>query len=182
VSANHLFALERRTGALLWKFTTPTQIFSTPAVADGAVYFHARNDYVYALRAADGALLWKVPAPNPQDDFSIFADMAKSSPAVGLGKVFVGVGPELLALDQKTGKVLWRAAAGGRVDSSPLIVGKTVYVGSDDRRAYGFDAGTGKQTWAFATGGKVSVSPSAGEGLLLVGSNDGFLYAFAPER
>jgi outer membrane protein assembly factor BamB len=161
-----------------WKFPTPTQIFATPAVSDGVVYFHARNDHIYAVAAGYGALLWKTPAPAPQDEFTVFADMVKSSPAVAAGKVLVGIDRDLVALDAKTGAPLWRAATARAVHSSPLVVGRTVYVGSEDRNVYGFDLATGRQTWSFQTGGKVSISPAVGEGLLLIGSNDGYLYAF----
>lgn len=179
LSGSSVFALDARSGRERWRFRTPTQIFATPAVSRGLLYVHARGDHVYALRAADGSVAWKVPAPSAQGETSAFADMAKSSPAVARGKVYVGVGRELLALDAGTGAVRWRQPTGGAVDSSPLVVGGTVYVGSDDRSVYGFDAETGRRVWSFATGGKVSVSPSAGERLLLVGSNDGFLYAFS---
>lgn len=178
VSQIFLYALDPRTGALRWKFPTPTQIYATPAVADGVVYVHARNDHVYALSAADGALRWKTPAPSPQDQFTALADMVKSSPAVARGKVLVGMDQDLVALDARTGAQLWRAATGRGVHSSPLVVGQTVYVGSDDRSVYAFDLATGKKTWSFATGGRVSISPAVGEGLMLIGSNDGFLYAF----
>lgn len=182
VSTNHLFALRAADGAVRWKFPVDKQIFSTPAVAAGTVYFHARDDYVYAVETDGGRLRWKVPAPAPQNEFSVFSDMAKSSPAVARGRVYVGVGKELLALSAADGEVLWRSAVGARVDASPLVVGSTVYVGSDDRNLYGFDAVTGAQTWRFETGGRVSISPSAGEGLVLFGSNDGRLYAFEAAR
>jgi outer membrane protein assembly factor BamB len=182
MSKNHLFALDPATGGVRWKFSTPTQIFSTPAVADGVVYFHARNDHVYAVAAKDGALLWKTPAPSPQDEFSVFADMVKSSPAVAKGRVIVGIDRDLVALDARTGAPLWRAATGRGVHSSPLVVGRTVYVGSNDRNVYGFDLETGGKVWSFPTGGKVSVSPAVGEGMLLIGSNDGYLYAFEPAK
>lgn len=178
VSKIHLFALDPATGAVRWKFATPTQIFATPAVADGVVYVHARNDHVYAMDAKSGTVLWKTPAPSPQDQFMALADMVKSSPAVAKGKVLVGIGTELVALDAKTGAPLWRAPTDKGVHSSPLVVGDSAYVGSDDRYFYAFDLATGKKTWSFPTGGKVSISPAVGEGLLLIGSNDGFLYAF----
>lgn len=177
VRQNHLLALGTD-GKELWRFPTAKQIFSTPAVSGGLVYFHARDDHVYAVDARSGALVWKTPAPYPQDEFSIFADMNKSSPAVAGGRIFVGVGRDVLALDAKTGRELWRYATGGKVDSSPLVVGETVYVGSDDRGLYGLEASSGNLSWTYRTGGKVSGSFFAGGGLLLIGSNDGWLYAF----
>ncbi|MDF1555669.1 MAG: PQQ-like beta-propeller repeat protein [Deferrisomatales bacterium] len=178
VSANHLFSLQARTGKLRWKRSSPTQIYATPAVVDGVVYYCARDDHVYAVKAADGELVWKTRAGYPQDDFSVFSDMLKSSPAVAGDKLFIGVGLDLLALDRRTGTLLWKASTGGQVDSSPLVVGGTVYVGSDDQNFYGFSADTGAERWRYRTGARISASPQIGEGLVLIGSNDGFLYAF----
>lgn len=175
---SHLFALRADTGEARWKFSVPKQIYATPALAEGILYVHVRDDHVYALRAADGTLVWKTPAPAPQGENQVFTDLSKSSPAVAPDTVYVGIGHELVALARATGEVRWRTATGRKVDSSPLVVGKTVYVGSDDRNLYGFDAGSGRQLWSFATGGKISVSPVVGASLLLVGSNDGWLYAF----
>jgi serine/threonine-protein kinase len=154
------------------------QIFSTPAVSDGAVYFHVRDDHVYALAAADGSLLWKTPAPAPQGWISVYQDLTKSSPAVDRDRVYVGVNADLVALDRRTGAVLWKASTGRKVDSSPLVVGPTVYVGSDDKTFYAFKAATGERVWSFKTGGRISSPPTSGEGLVLIGSNDGMLYAF----
>jgi outer membrane protein assembly factor BamB len=175
-SAMH--AIDPATGTVKWKFTVPNQIFSTPAVRDGAVYFHVRDDHVYALSAADGSLLWKFPAPSRQNWFDVYQDLTKSSPAVDEARVYVGIEKDLVALDRKTGAVSWRAPTGRKVDSTPLVVGPTVYVGSDDKNLYALDAATGRQVWSFKTGGRVSSSPTYGEGLILVGSNDGYLYAF----
>ena len=156
----------------------PNQIFSTPAVRKGVVYFHVRDDYVYALTTADGSLVWKTPAPSSQSWISIYQDLTKSSPAVDDERVYVGINADLVALDRRTGNVIWKAPTGRKVDSSPLVVGSTVYVGSDDRILYAFAAATGAKLWSFKTGGRLSSTPTAGEGLILIGSNDGALYAF----
>lgn len=175
----NFYALDPDSGEVKWKYPVPTQIFSTPAAADGIVYFHAREDHVYALRAENGSLVWKTPtAPAGRRWDQIWKSPSKSSPAVANGRVFVGIGNDLVALDRGTGRELWRAQTGGNVDSSPLVVGETVYVGSSDNSFYAFSAASGKQTWSFRTGGSVTGSPTSGEGLILIGSNDGTLYAF----
>lgn len=176
--ASHLHAIDPADGSVKWKFRVPSQIFSTPAVSDGVVYFHARDDHIYAVSAEDGALIWKTPAPAPQNWISVYQDLTKSSPSVDGVRVYVGIGPDLTALDRKSGEVLWKAHTGRKIDSTPLVIGDTLYVGSDDRLFYAFDTATGEQRWSFKTGGRISVPPTYGEGLILVGSNDGFLYAF----
>jgi outer membrane protein assembly factor BamB len=108
-------------------------------------------------------------------------DPSKSSPAIAGDRVFVGIDRNLTALDRATGRVLWQAPTGRKVDSTPLVVGDVVYVGSDDRTFYAFDAATGRKVWSYATGGRVSSSPTSGEGLILIGSDDGALYAFEEE-
>jgi len=161
----------------------PKQIFSSPAVKDGVVYVHVRDDQIYALDARDGKVIWKTPAPSPQPGWNlIFMDPSKSSPVVAGDRVFVGIDKDLTALDRATERVLWQAPTGRKVDSTPLVIGEVVYVGSDDRTFYAFDAATGRQVWSYATDGRISASPTAGEGLILIGSDDGALYAFEEER
>jgi outer membrane protein assembly factor BamB len=168
---------------LRWKFPVPKQIFSSPAAVDGVVYVHVRDDHVYALDARDGAVRWKTPAPAPQPFWNpVFMDPTKSSPAVAGARVFVGIDRNLTALDRATGTVLWQAALGKKVDSTPLVVGDVVYVGSDERVFAAFDAATGRRLWSYPMGGRVSASPTAGEGLILIGSDDGALYAFEEAR
>lgn len=175
----NFYALDPGSGVVKWKFPVPTQIFSTPAASDGVVYFHAREDHVYALRAEDGFLAWKTPAAPPGRTWSqIWKSPSKSSPAVAGKRVFVGIGNDLVALDRDTGRELWRAQTGGSVDSSPLVVADTVYVGSGDRSFYAFNVASGKKIWSYETGGSVTGSPTSGDGLIIVGSNDGTLYVF----
>jgi outer membrane protein assembly factor BamB len=47
----NIYALNARTGALLWKYTTGNQVNSSPAVANGVVYVGSSDYNVYALNA-----------------------------------------------------------------------------------------------------------------------------------
>ncbi|MFQ6115951.1 MAG: PQQ-binding-like beta-propeller repeat protein, partial [bacterium] len=77
-----IFALNASTGALIWKYTTGTISYSSPAVADGKVFvMNFYNGTIYALNATTGALVWSY---NTEGTYS------ESSPAVADGKVFVG--------------------------------------------------------------------------------------------
>jgi outer membrane protein assembly factor BamB len=53
---------------------------SSPAVANGMVYFGSGDSYVYALDAATGALRWKGPS----------GDVVHSSPAIAGGNLIIG--------------------------------------------------------------------------------------------
>jgi outer membrane protein assembly factor BamB len=175
----HFYAFDPKDGSVRWKFPVKKQIFSSPAVDGGVVFVHVRDDHIYALDSQSGALIWKTPSPSPQRFWDpVFMDPSKSSPAVDGKRVYVGIHRDLTALDRRTGTVLWKTATGRKVDSTPLIVGETIYVGSDDKHFYAFEAATGKKLWSYKTKGRVSSSPTYGEGLILIGSNDGALYAF----
>jgi len=54
---DNVYALNARTGALLWSHGTGS-VFSSPAVANGLVYVGSYDGNVYALNASTGALLW----------------------------------------------------------------------------------------------------------------------------
>src|SRR5439155_14154109 len=140
----------------LWTGATGNAITSSPAVAGGVVYVGSYDDNLYAFDAAGAtncsggpptatcAPLWT----GATGDFII------SSPAVAGGVVYVGSRDDnLYAFDAagttrcsggpptKTCTPLWTAATGDWVDSSPAVVGGTVYVGSDDHKLYAFGCG-----------------------------------------
>ncbi len=72
---------------------------------------------------------------------------------------------------------IWSFDAGGDVQSSPAVVGRTVYFGSGDGSVYAVDIQTGEALWRFRTDGEVFSSPAVVDGLVLVGSEDNKLYA-----
>lgn len=73
--------------------------------------------------------------------------------------------------------VAWKFRTGGRVISSPLVVGEVVYVGSTDNNLYAIHRGDGTLKWKFETRGAVNSSPAYSNGVVYVNSLDGRLYA-----
>jgi outer membrane protein assembly factor BamB len=149
-----------------WIFTTASDVYSSPAVADGKVYISASDGRVYCLNAATGALIWSYKTGNDA-----------RSPAVADGRVYVGSWDDkVYCLDAVTGASLWNHTTGGAVVSSPAVADGRVYVGSQDGKVYCLNAVTGASIWNYATGGKVYSSPAVVEGKVYVGSEDGNLY------
>jgi len=68
-------------------------------------------------------------------------------------------------------------ATGDAIQSSPALVGDTLYVTSFDGRVYAIDAARGKRRWATATKGPLYASPVVAHGAVYVGSMDHFFYA-----
>ena len=86
------------------------------------------------------------------------------------------------AVDPKTGDKLWEFTTKGRVDSSPVVVGQRVFVGSADGRIYGFDLATGEKVWEYECGGALVGSPAAAERHLVIASDAGVIYCFGEKQ
>jgi outer membrane protein assembly factor BamB len=179
-----MYALDKNSGQLKWKFETDgvqlnsdssgwdrISIDSRPALADSLLVFGSRDGNVYALNAGTGKLKWR---------FSYGPTWAISSPAIADNTVFIGWSDNFLfcAIDLQTGKEKWNYKAGYYVYSSPLIIGKEVFVGAHDGNLYCFDRQTGRKNWQYRTEGGILSSPVYDGVTIYVGSDDGFLYAF----
>src|SRR5208283_3347635 len=102
------------TSMLLWRYTTGSWVYSSPAVVDGVVYVGSEDGSVYALNATSGAKIWGYPTGGSVD----------SSPAVVNGVVYIGSwNGNVYALDASSGAQLWNFTTGSAVHSSPAVVG-----------------------------------------------------------
>jgi len=81
----------------------------------------------------------------------------------------------VIAMRQKDGKTVWRQPISS--ESSPLVVGRRVYVGSWDHRVYALGLGTGKVLWSTLLGGEVDSSAAYSGGIVFVGDNSGTVTA-----
>jgi len=90
-------------------------------------------------------------------------------------------GPEHLGVYESAKPSLaspvWKFKTGGRVISSPLVVGDAVYFGSTDSFIYAVNRADGSLRWKFETQGAVTSSPAFVDGAVIAGSGDGKLYA-----
>jgi outer membrane protein assembly factor BamB len=85
-------------------------------------------------------------------------------------------------LNRNDGKVVWTFQTRGEVDSSPVICGDKVVVGSEDGRLYMIRLSDGSSTWSYEIGQPVTSSPAVARGMVVVGCDDGYVYAFGAVR
>lgn len=163
-------------GGVKWRFKAAGPVRSSPAIAQGIIYFGSADRNLYAVDSATGQMKWKFQA----------GGAVQSSPAVWRGMVYFGSADgSFYALDAKTGQMKWSHKSANShyeggwdyVSSSPAVANGTVYFGSGDYNLYALDARTGKERWKFRTEGMVRSSPAVHEGVIYVGSHDGNLYA-----
>lgn len=93
---------------LSWHYNTGKKAtFQTsPIVIDGVMYITTPFNDVIAINAENGNEIWRYHHKLHSTNFC--CGPANRGPAVGYGKVFtVTIDSRLIALDQKTGKVIW---------------------------------------------------------------------------
>ncbi len=73
--------------------------------------------------------------------------------------------------------VAWKYKTGGPVDSSPIVVNGTVYVGSDDNRLYALYADKWGKKWSFDSGDRISYSPTAYKGMIFFSTRGNKVFA-----
>lgn len=195
-----LYAIDATTGASKWTFATggehrfiakhihgmqpdnepmpdPFDFFlSSPAVANGVVYFGSGDGRIYAVDAASGALKWQVQTGN----------VVHASPAIANGVVYIGGWDTLFrALDAATGRELWTFKTGDDevihnqtgIQSSAAVTDGVVYFGCRDAHLYAVDARTGARVWAYDTKGSwVIGSPAVKDGTVYFATADSGIF------
>jgi alcohol dehydrogenase (cytochrome c) len=143
----------------------PNTVEDTPLEHDGVLYVYGANDHVQALDATNGELLWEYDRPAPPATARAGGGGGQASVhrnfALYQEKVIFGTDDRhMVALDAKTGKVVWDTLLGdekiGRMTSGPMMVKGKVIAGTAGCAAGGcpiiaLDAGSGKEVWRFYT-------------------------------
>ncbi|MFC7186588.1 PQQ-binding-like beta-propeller repeat protein [Halorubrum yunnanense] len=182
--AGHLHALQASTGQREWLFDVTDLdgeysgrfVYSSPAVADGVVYFELQlgtRGRLVAVDARTGNLKWTF-----ENGSTNWTSATLSEETVFFGDVELYDGDSrFYAVDRATGTKRWERVFEDGFNSSPTVVDDTVYVGCDDGHVYAFETETGERRWAFGTDDQVRSSPTVVDGTVYVGSDSGRLYA-----
>ena len=137
--AGHLWALDARTGATLWRADGDGPILHAPAFADGTVYFGTAGRHLWAVDAADGRLRWR---------FRSGPGGFGTAPVVAGGRVLIGGRDgRFYALDAADGGLAWTVETGGPIRTTAAVAGERVLFASDDMHAYAADLRTGRRLW-----------------------------------
>ncbi len=152
---------------VLWHINTHALIEFPPAIFGGVAYLVNKYGNVYAVRLKDKKILWTRIVRERLHG----APIDVTGPAYYGGRVFVAeIGGALIALNAKTGKVDWKENLDAHLESSPLIVGKTLYIGTDSNQVLAIDTADGHKIWEYKDHAAIKASPSFHEGLIYVGN------------
>ena len=149
-----------------WVMELPTDrsLTATPLVVDGVLYFTGSYSVARAVDAKTGKLLWEYDPKTIEhagDRLRIMWD-SNRGPAYYKGKLIIStIDGRLVALDAKTGKMLWETMTidprrSYYITGAPKVFKDKVLIGNggtehEAARGYvtAYDIDTGKQAWRF---------------------------------
>ena len=144
---------------LAWSWSLPPGAnTATPLEHDGVLFVQGYGDQVEALDAATGGLLWHYRRALPEDA----RPSVKKSIALYGNLVYAATSDtHLIALDMKTGRLVWDTELGDRktgmqLTGGPIAAKGKVIIGTGGQQPGGnfiiaLDAGSGKEAWRFRT-------------------------------
>ena len=153
-----------------WVFQAPNagRMETTPLVYDRIMWLTGPSNNAYALDLATGRQLWRYHEAAPSGLHLCCGEVNRGMAAVGDRLYKVNIEGHLLALDAKSGRVIWKVPMadyrlGYSATSAPLVVKNMVLTGMAGAE-YGtrgfidaYDTRTGERIWRFHT------VPMAGE-------------------
>jgi len=154
---------------LLWHYSEKPLLEFPPVYAAGKLYAVNNSGFAFALDANTGKVLWE----------RRIGRLNASSPAYHKGRLYIVnlVPGHIVKLNAKTGKIIWKRSLPGRAESSPLVLGHTVYFGCENGYLYALSTGKGDIRWATPLGGPIKSAPAFRDGVLYVGDYGGEMNA-----
>lgn len=166
----HVYKVDAANGKQVWKTNIGSFVsMSSPVAGDGYIFVGGTYpNYFYALDQKTGRIVWKTTIPGLvatgiSDCTPAYADgIVVQEATVESGDPSRPVANVLLALDAKTGKLLWQQRmSNGPVPpamktATPMIAAGIVYEGSPvDGNFHAFELRTGKKLWTVHLGSQI---------------------------
>jgi outer membrane protein assembly factor BamB len=156
-----------------WSIDTHALIEFPPALAHRVAYTVNKYGDVRAIRLSDHKVLWRrigdrrLTGP-PKD---------VTAPVYHRGLVFFAeLGGDLIALDAASGRRVWERDLHAHLESSPLAIGDTLYLGDDDGDLLALRVSDGRVRWRLATPDAIKASPSHHDGRIFVADYEGAMF------
>jgi outer membrane protein assembly factor BamB len=166
---HYLYCLERKTGALRWKFETEMQVHGSPCIVGDTAVIAGCDGQARVIGVSDG---------QQRTSVKLEGNLA-AAPAHRDGVVYFGsLSGEYLALRLEDTKVLWRKEEkDGQFFSTAAVTADAAIFSSRSNAIFRVNPASGELAWTFHTKGSVDSSPVICREVVYVGSDDGNLYA-----
>jgi outer membrane protein assembly factor BamB len=156
----NLYALDRETGATLWKYPASDIMTATPALYRDLVLIADYAGKVQAVNATDGKLRWSYDAK-----LAVPGDLVVDGDQVLVGSRSY----ELIALDAASGRERWKHYYWfSWIESPPVVRDGVIYTGSSDAtKVYAIDAQDGQLRWKTDVPGWAWPRPAVSDRLVI---------------
>ncbi|HET9184537.1 MAG TPA: PQQ-binding-like beta-propeller repeat protein, partial [Solirubrobacterales bacterium] len=157
-----------------WSVNTHALIEFPPAIHDGVAYLINKYGNGKAVRLGDRKILWEVevrPSDKGKPNFV-------TAPVYYRGRVYGAfLDGHLAAGDAETGKRVWVRNLHAHLESSPLAVDGTLYLGTDTTDVVALRASDGKTRWRFNSPAAIKSSPSFDKGRVFAADYQSAVFA-----
>jgi outer membrane protein assembly factor BamB len=158
----------------VWSLNTHALIEFPPAIANGVAYVVNKYGNPAAIRLSDRKVLWERKTKENLHG----APLTVTGPAYHEGHVYyAGLGGYLISVDADDGHIDWLRDVHAHLESSPLVVGDTLYIGTDTAKLLAVDIANGHTRWTFSAPGAIKASPTYDDGRIFVADYQSSVYA-----
>ena len=166
----------------IWMFRAQNLVEFPPAVGYGRLFFSNNAGTLFAVGAKNGKRAWKVDtgrcvASSPALDGHVVyqaylnARPCNRTPSPSLTG-------EVVAYAVGTGRPLWRRRI-GPTETSPVVLGASVFVGDWDGHVWALRRTSGKTRWVTKLDGQVKGAVAISGDRIFVGDYSGHIYALS---
>jgi eukaryotic-like serine/threonine-protein kinase len=122
-----LYALDAKSGYIIWRFRMAKASISTPFLSDNYIFTGSVDSHIYCVDIHSAREIWSFPTEN----------QVTSSPITYQDSVYCGsVDGNMYCLEYRTGRMRWKYQTGGPITGTPMIANNVLYFGSNDHKIY----------------------------------------------
>ncbi len=156
-----VFALNKADGSLLWEWSAPDEVNTSPCVSEGKVFFGCNDQKYYALDAATGTPVWEREVDTGTNMLG--------APTAGPGVVHGHSRTKLFALNASNGEIIWiqnriAHASGGH----PYLSGNRLFAGAASGQVPCLNAADGSLMYMVQTSGASAQHFLVADGVLFL--------------
>jgi outer membrane protein assembly factor BamB len=189
-SGGMFYAVRLSDGAFVWAFAAGRGVFGGATATDNAVYFVCDNGFLYKLDRRAGTEIWRhdlgdaqaariLPHQVVENSGDFDFDTRGPTPVLAVGILYVGSGDgSVHAVDEATGRRVWRSDVGGKVRGTAVVTGDRVVVGTFAGQLKALDRRTRTELWQTRNMGPIVGGVALVGDRIVAGSRYGALAAF----
>ena len=183
------FAIDARTGKIVWTRHFDHCAAASPTIRDGIVYqafMHQLPCRKHQARAAGFVIAWD--ARTGHKLWQVDAGSVESSPLLVGSRLYFGSWDHrLYAYDlrgRRRPRLHWTFTADDQIVPAPAYTNGTIFIATSSGSVYGVDERTGRERWhatSFSRFGRREyfyATPTVAYGRVFIGNADGTVYAF----